>query len=129
MMLLTRETFLGFPLPLKELQGHQIAGGISRCHVGIELVGIDLSKRGIDPASAAALYIPEREEFLHQILNVTFKAAMTQFKPCARLQIPERLFGRIPDHRMKKTSNVIAEVIQVIEVLTGKINGGLESNV
>ena len=30
---------------------------------------------------------------------------------------------------MKKTSNVIAEVIQMVEVLTGKIHGGLEPNV
>ena len=42
------------PLPLEELQGHQIAGGVSRCHVGVELVRIDFHLDGVKVVVAPA---------------------------------------------------------------------------
>jgi hypothetical protein len=74
------------------------------------------------------LHIPKGQKLLNQILNIAFKTTMAELKPGAGLQIPEGFFGGIPNDGMEKTPDVVADVIQVIQMLTGEMNGGLKTN-
>jgi hypothetical protein len=126
---LASQPLLGFALTLHELQGDQVSGGISRSDIGIELIWVDFGKSGIDPASATTLHVSKRQELLHQILDVALKTAMPQFEPGTGFKVPERLFGSIPNHGVKEASNVVTEVIQMVEMLAGKWKGGLKTDV
>jgi hypothetical protein len=53
---------------------------------------------------------------------------MPQFQPSSGFEVPKRFFGSIPNYGVKEASNVIAEVIQMIKMLAGKMDGGLETD-